>query len=330
MIVTRTPYRIPLGGGGTDLPSYYSKYEGFLITAAINKYIYVTLNKRFEGNFRVSHHIAIEIQDNADEIQHPVIREAIKLLNINDGIEIVSVADIPPNTGMGSSGTFGVGLLHALHNYARNPISTQELAEHAYKIEVEILNRVSGKQDQYAAAFGGIICLNIDKDGEVEVSPVTVSEDILKELESNLLLFYTGVKRDAPQVQAKQNEATRSDERQVIEALHTIKEIGRESKKAIERGRLRYFGELLDIHWRTKKRLSDEITSKRIDRLHEIAMKSGAVGGKIMGAGGGGFFMFYSEGDARNHLREAMAREGLQEFPFRIDFEGSKVLINDS
>ncbi len=330
MIATRTPYRIPLGGGGTDLPSYYSRYGGFLITAAINKYIYIFIDHRFEKNIRVSHHIAIEIKDRVDQLEHPVIRNALAMLDVNDGIEIVSLADIPPNTGMGSSGSFSVGLLAALHRYKGDYISKQELAEEACRLEIDILGRVGGKQDQYAGAFGGIIALDINVNGKVEVSSVKIPPDAYKELEKNILLFYTGIRRDASEVLKVQNQATEQHDQSTIESLHTIKDIGKESKKALEKGDLRRFGELLDVHWKTKRSLSKGITSDHIDRLYDIAINNGALGGKIMGAGGGGFFMFYSEGEHREKLKRALATEGLQHFPFKIDIEGTSVLLKSN
>lgn len=330
MIATRTPYRIPLGGGGTDLPSYYSKYGGFLVTAAINKYIYIFVDRRFEKNFRISHHLAIEIKEKTDQLEHPVIRNALALLNITDGIEIVSLADIPPNTGMGSSGSFSVGLLGALHRYKADYISRQELAEEACKLEIDILGRVGGKQDQYAGAFGGIIALEIDRKGKVDVSSVKMPSDAYNELENNILLFYTGIRRDSSDVLKIQSQATEQDDQRTIESLHKIKEIGKESKIALEKGDLRRFAELLDIHWKTKRQVSIQVTTDRIDYLYDIAIRNGALGGKIMGAGGGGFFMFYGEGRSKDQLKKAMEAEGLQYFPFKIDIEGTTILFKSN
>jgi D-glycero-alpha-D-manno-heptose-7-phosphate kinase len=328
MLAVRTPLRIPLGGGGTDLPSYYSKYSGFLITAAINKYIYVMIGKRFENNFRVSHYRAIEIKDQVNEIEHPVIRESLKLLNVNDGIEIVSIADIPPYTGLGSSGSFTVGLLAALHAYKNDHASPEEIAEEACKIEIELLKRAGGKQDQYVAAFGGIICLNIDKNGNVEVTRPPISKDTIADFESHILYFYSGVKRDVPEVQKSQDDATKRNDVQVIEALHQIKEIGKESKLALEKGEIYKFGTLLNQHWQVKKQLSREITTTYIDKIYKMAMENGALGGKIMGAGGGGFFMFCCEKESRQRVRQALQAEGLREFEFKINSAGSTIIAN--
>ena len=326
MIVTRTPVRIPLGGGGTDLPSYYTQYGGFLTSAAIDKYIYVTVNKRFEPSFRISYS-QTEICDSADEIAHPIVREAVKLLDIEGGIEITSIADVPSNTGLGTSSAFTVGLLNALHTYKREKLSAKELAEEACYIEIQLLKEPIGKQDQYVAAYGGIISMEIDRLGNVELKPVLLSEDTLDQLESNTLLFYTGIRRNASEVLASQSQAASLDKEKVIESMHKIKDIGHQIKRAFEAENLAHFGELLDLHWQTKKQLSDKISQTQMDEWYNTARQNGALGGKIMGAGGGGFFMFYCNND-KNGFRKLMGKQGLKEMRFRIDFEGSKVLVN--
>ncbi len=326
MIVTRTPVRIPLGGGGTDLPSYYTQYGGFLISAAINKYIYITVNKRFEQSIRVSYS-STEIADSVEEIKHPIVREALKLLKIDSGIEITSIADVPSNTGLGSSSSFTVGLLNALHAYKNEKVSAKDLAEEACYIEIERLKEPIGKQDQYAAAFGGIICLDIDRLGGVKTFPLKLSEDALDQMESNTLLFYTGIKRSASEVLGSQNKGASLNQEKVIEGMHRIKQIGLEIKEAFEKEDLQKFGQLLDEHWQTKKTLSDKMTQERIDQWYETARRNGALGGKLMGAGGGGFFMFYCN-NGKNGFRKKMEQEDLQEMRFRLDFEGSKVLVN--
>jgi D-glycero-alpha-D-manno-heptose-7-phosphate kinase len=326
MIVTRTPVRIPLGGGGTDLPSYYTQHGGFLTTAAIDKYIYVTVNRRFEPSFRISYS-QTEICDSVDGIKHPIVREALKLLDLKGGIEITSIADVPSNTGLGTSSAFTVGLLNALHAYKREKVSAQELAEEACYIEIELLKGPIGKQDQYAAAYGGILTLKIDRLGNVEVQPIYLSEDTLDQLESNTLLFYTGIRRSASQVLSIQNKKTSANKQKTVESLHQIKKIGEKIKDAFESEKLEEFGKLLDFHWQTKKNLSKEISLDQIDKWYEMAKKNGALGGKIMGAGGGGFFMFYCN-NGKNGFRKTMEKEKLNEMRFRIDFEGSKVLVN--
>jgi D-glycero-alpha-D-manno-heptose-7-phosphate kinase len=326
MIVTRTPVRIPLGGGGTDLPSYYTQYGGFLISAAIDKYIYITLNKRFEKSIRVSYS-QTEIVDSVEGIKHPIVREALKLLKIDSGIEITSIADVPSNTGLGSSSAFTVGLLNALHTFKNEKVDAKDLAEEACYIEIELLKEPIGKQDQYLAAFGGIICLDIDRLGSVKVLPLKPSEDVLDQLESNTLLFYTGIRRSASEVLGSQNKGASQNQDQVIQGMHQIKKIGLEIKEAFEMEDLERFGNLLDLHWQTKKTLSNKISQERIDQWYEMAKEHGALGGKLMGAGGGGFFMFFCN-NGKNGFRKIMEQEGLKEMRFRLDFEGSKVLIN--
>ncbi len=326
MIVTRTPVRIPLGGGGTDLPSYYTQYGGSLLSAAIDKYIYVTVNKRFEDSIRVSYS-ETEIAEKTEKIKHPIVRETLKLLGIDSGVEITSIADVPSNTGLGTSSSFTVGLLHALHTYKREKISAKELAEEACFLEIELLKEPIGKQDQYAASYGGVVCLELDRLGNVKVESLHLSEDAKDQLESNTLLFYTGIRRSAGKVLSSQNKATSVKREKTVESLHRIKKIGEETKEAFEKENLDRFGKLLDVHWQTKKKLSNKISSSQVDRWYEMAKKNGASGGKLMGAGGGGFFMFYCN-NGKNGFRKIMRKEGLREMPFRLDFEGSKVLVN--
>ena len=315
-----------MGGGGTDLPSYYNQHGGFLISAAIDKYIYITVNKRFEKSIRVSYS-ETEIVDDVEKIKHPIVRESLRLLNIKEGIEITSIADVPSKTGLGTSSSFTVGLLNALHTYKKEKLSAQELAEEACYLEIELLGEPIGKQDQYVASFGGIICLEIDRLGNVKSYPIHLSEDALDQLESNTLLFYTGIRRSASKVLSVQNKESSLDKEKVVESLHQIKQIGRDIRQAFEKENLSEFGKLLDLHWQTKKNLSDKISASQIDLWHERAKQSGALGGKLMGAGGGGFFMFYCD-NGKNGFRKNMEKEGLLEMRFHIDFEGSKVLIN--
>jgi len=327
MIVTRTPTRIPLGGGGTDIRSYASRYGGFLISAAIDRYMYITVNKRFEDSIRVSYS-KTEIADSVDDIEHPIVREALRFLGLEASLEIVSVADVPANTGLGSSGAFTVGLLNALHTFKRENVSQETLAEEASTILMDVLGEPIGVHDQYLAALGGITCLVIGQDGTVQASPLARSDGIVEELEASLLLFYTGVKRSASDVLADESRAISHSLDGVTAALDTVKQIGYQVKEALETGNLRRFGELLDHHWQSKKRLSTKVSSAGIDRWYELAKRNGALGGKIMGAGGGGFFMFYCENHSKACLRKAMAAQGLREMRFAIDFEGSKVLVN--
>ncbi|HMM28142.1 MAG TPA: hypothetical protein PKD46_07655 [Aggregatilineaceae bacterium] len=326
MIITRTPVRIPLGGGGTDLPSYYSRRGGALISAAIDKYIYVTVNRRFERSIRLSYS-QTEIVEHPSEIQHPVARAALGLLDLTEHLEITTIADIPSNTGLGTSSSFTVGLLNALHTYKRETLSTQALAEEAYHVEHDLLGEPVGKQDQYLAAFGYVTCLDITPDGCVCVSHVRLSDDAIDQLESNILLFYTGIRRSASEVLVDQNRAAEEGEEAVLQRLDTIKELGLDIRRAIEAEDLRQFGALLDQHWQTKKRLSGRISLPAIDRWYDIARANGALGGKLIGAGGGGFLLVYCDNHKRA-LRQAMAAEGLVEMRFRLDRDGSKVLVN--
>jgi len=326
MIISRSPVRLPLGGGGTDLASYYSKFGGFFVSAAIDKYNYITVKKRFENGFRISYS-ETEIIDRIEDIRQPIIREALRLVNMGDRLEIVSIADIPGRSGMGGSSSYTVGVLNALHSYKMENVSRQVLAEEACHIEISILKEPIGKQDQYVAAFGGINSYEVEKDGTVRVSPLRLSSHTIAELESNLLLFYTGIKRNASEILERQKRDEEKGVRDVVDSMHKIKEIGYQVRDALVCGDLRRFGELLDLHWQTKKNLSSQVSNQRIDQTYSIARLSGALGGKIMGAGGGGFFVFYSE-NGKEKLRNAMAREGLKEVRFRFDFDGSKILLN--
>lgn len=327
MIIVRTPLRISLGGGGTDLPSYYDKYGGYLVTAAINKYIYIMVNPRFDDTIRVSYS-ETEIVDTIDEIKHPIVREALKLLGLGPGLEIVSVADLPANTGLGSSGSFTVGLLHALHVYKRDPISAEALAEEAFHVEAELLGEPVGKQDQYAAALGGINALLIGQDGTVTVDQFRFGDAFEQDFEHEIRLFYTGIRRSASTILAGTGKALSAEKKDVTGALHTIKQIGYDITRALTEEDLPAFGRLLDDHWNTKKLMSREISSNEIDEWYAIAKSKGALGGKIMGAGGGGFFMLYAEHNGINGLREALNTQGLREMRFSIDHEGSKLVGN--
>lgn len=328
MIISRAPVRISLGGGGTDLQSYYSKYGGFLISGAIDKYLFISANKRFYDSIRLSYS-QTEIVNSIGEIKHAIFREALNFAPPQNGggIELVSIADVPANCGLGSSSSFTVALLNALHVYNREYISQQQLAEEACRIEIEKLGEPIGKQDQYISAFGGVTSLTFEKDGKVIVEPVKMKDDAIDELERNVLLYYTGIERSASDILKEQNEKSKKDESAVIESLHQIKKIGYETKRAFETGNLEKFGELLDVHWNNKKQLSKNISNPFIDSCYETAMKNGALGGKIMGAGGGGFFMFYAP-EKHDILTRAMKEKGLKPMKFRFDFEGAKILFN--
>ena len=317
---------MPLGGGGTDLPSYYSRFGGFFISGAINKYMHIALNKRFEPGLRISYS-KTEIVDSPDAVQHPLVREALKLVGVREGIEIVSIADAPASTGLGSSGSFTVGLLNALYAYKRVTKTPQEIAEEACDIAMNRLHEPSGKQDEYVASFGGINSYEVSREGKVTVSPLDLSDDIIAELESNILMFYTGIKRSSSEVLGKQQKEVSKQGSTAVEKMHEIKEIGLESKKALEGGNLKRFGELLNEHWVVKRGVTDNMSSNAIDKMYALARKEGATGGKLIGAGGGGFLMLYCD-NGRQHCRSALSKEGLVEYRFRFDFEGSKVVHN--
>lgn len=325
MIITRSPLRISLGGGGTDLPSYYSKHGGFLIAAAIDKYVYITLHDTFVEDLIVKY-AKMERVSHAREIRHPIIRTAMELLEI-DGkyLEISSMADIPAGTGLGSSGSFTTALLKALHAYKKSIIPQRELAEEACHIEIDKLNEPIGKQDQYIAAMGGIICMTFNNDGRVEVSPLKISNETLYSLEDNLMMFFTGYSRSASSILKEQDDKSKKDEKEMTENLHFVKEIGYKSLKAFESGDLDEFAKLMNIHWEYKKERSGSMTNTKIDEWYKLGLENGALGGKLIGAGGGGFLMFYAEDRIR--LRKVMHESGLQEVRFQFDFEGSNIVV---
>src|SRR6266404_275262 len=327
MILTRTPFRLTLGGGGTDLPSFDHEHGVFILAAGIDKYMFLNVNTPIvDDKIRVKYTSSEEV-DHVEEVRHTLAREALKLTGLANGIEIVSLVDIPSGTGLFSSSCYLVGLLSGLRTLLQKPVGPQDLAEEACHIELEILNKPIGKQDQYMAAFGGLTCLWIERDGTVKVERLPVSTDLVSALERNIMLFYTHSTRDATSILEKQNEATLKKDEQVVRNLLEIKDIGIEIRKAILSGNLRRFGELLDVHWQCKKGLSKGITNSQIDEWYALAKSNGAIGGKISGAGGGGFLMLYCEDD-RQRLRDAMGSAGLRELAFRIEVEGSKVVFD--
>ncbi len=327
MIITRTPFRVTLGGGGTDLPSFYREHGGFILAAAIDKYMYLNVNTPIVDDKIRVRYTGSEIVDHVDDVQHTLAREALRHFGISNGIEIVSVADIPAGTGLGSSSSYLVGLLNALHALLQDQATPQRLAEEACHIELEILNKPIGKQDQYMAAFGGLAALDISPNGSVCLTRLDLDLDLLESLEHNILMFFTNEMRDATAILKKQDEATRTKDGTVVKSLREIKDVGLEIREAISKGNLRRFGELLDVHWQAKKRLSKGISNPQIDAWYELAKRNGAIGGKISGAGGGGFLMLYCE-ENKTRLRDAMRSTGLRELKFRFDFEGSKVVFD--
>ena len=328
MIITRTPLRISLGGGGTDLPSYYRRHGGQVISAAINKYIFIGINRTFTDDYFIKYSEHERVTE-VEQIQHPIVRHAL-LQNPVGPVEIVSMADIPAGTGLGSSGTFTVGLLRALYAMKREHVSAGALAEEACRIEIELLGRAVGKQDQYIAAFGGLTCFDISTDGRVHMSPLTISQQTLHDLEEHLLLFFTGYSREAEALLEHQKTQSEKGDSRMIQNLDTVIRIGAQVKAALEAGDTGHFADLMHEHWEIKRaRLTASSGNQdaEINRWYELGRASGARGGKLVGAGGGGFLLFYAEEPAK--LREAMAAENLQEVRFAFDHDGSTVVTRD-
>ena len=326
MIIARSPLRVTLGGGGTDLASYYAEREGFLVAAAIDKYVYVTVMRPFSAGVYLKYS-ALEHVDRVADVRHPIIREALELQKLGTPqIEITTLADIPAGTGLGSSGSFTTALLKALYTYQRKVAHSQELAELACHIEIDRLGEPIGKQDQFIAAFGGITCFTFHKDHRVTVEPLRVSVETMHDLEDNLLLFFTGFNRNAGSILNDQHVRSQARDPDMLSNLDYVKSLGYRSKEALEAGDLPRFGALMHEQWDHKKRRSGAASNPQIDAWYSLAMNNGALGGKLVGAGGGGFLMFYAAD--RSRLRNTMAAAGLEEVRFRFDFEGTKVVLS--
>lgn len=326
MIIARSPLRITLGGGGTDLPSYYRDHEGFLIAAAIDKYVYVTVMRPFTPGIYLKYS-QLEHVDKAADVCHPIIKESLVIMDLKTPqIEITTLADIPAGTGLGSSGSFTTALIKALYAHRKQLIHPEQLAELACHIEIDRLGEPIGKQDQYAAAYGGITCFTFKKNDSVTAKPLAMNMDTMFDLEDNLLLFFTGFSRSAGSILKDQKTRTQASDDDMLKNLHYVKELGYRSQKALEEGNTTLFGELMHEHWEHKKRRSGGMSNPQIDEWYELGMKNGAAGGKLVGAGGGGFLMFLASD--RNKLRHTMAHAGLEEVRFRFDFEGTKVVLS--
>jgi D-glycero-alpha-D-manno-heptose-7-phosphate kinase len=324
LIIGRSPLRISLGGGGTDLPSYYRAHGGFCVSAAITQYVHVTMHRTLIKELLIRYS-QIERPTRAEDVKHPIIREALKLTGITEpSIEISSMADIPAGTGLGSSGSFTTCLLRVLHKYKRQFINPPELAELACHVEIDLLKEPIGKQDQYIAAFGGVTVFEFHPDDTVTARPVAASDETLDLLEDNLVLASTGVYRSASQVLKEQDVKSRENDKTMIDNLHFVKELGHKSLEAIETGNLAEFGRLMHVHWEHKKKRSQGMSNPDIDRWYAVGLENGALGGKLIGAGGGGFLMFYTEEKGR--LRKALREAGLMEVNLEFDFEGTKLL----
>ncbi len=326
MIIARSPLRITLGGGGTDLASYYEDHEGFLIAAAIDKYVYVTVMRPFTEGIYLKYSQLEHVEKIAD-VHHPIIREALDIMGFSTPqVEITTLADIPAGTGLGSSGSFTTALLKALYTHRKRHIHQEELAELACHIEIDRLGEPIGKQDQYIAALGGLTCFTFHRDGKVTTTPLRISMETMFDLEDNLLLFFTGFSRSASSILKDQKVKSQQNDADMMANLNYVKDLGCRSKVALEEGDTKLFGELMHEHWEHKKRRSGGMSNPQIDGWYQLAMSNGAIGGKLVGAGGGGFLMFMAKD--RTQLRKAMAGVGLEEVRFKFDFEGAKVMMS--
>ena len=326
MIISRSPLRITLGGGGTDLPSYYKKKEGFLISAAINKYVYVTIIKPFAEGIYIKYS-KIEKVKKISRIHHPIIRELLRLEKLKiPQIEITTLTDIPSGTGLGSSGSFTTALIKSLYAHNKKLIHPQELAELACHIEIDCLKEPVGKQDQYIASYGGVTCFTFKKNGKVIAKPLKISPHKLTELEDNLLLFFTGYSRNAGDILKEQDNKTKKDEGKMIDNLNFVKQLGLRSKKFLETGQLSQFADLMNEHWEFKQSRSKKMSNKNISKWYYDGLKNGATGGKLVGAGGGGFLMFYAKD--KEKLRKKMFQNGLEEARFNFDFQGTQTILS--
>ena len=324
MIIARSPLRISLGGGGTDLPSYYQEREGFLISAAIDKYVYITLHETFEPGIFLKYSKFEKVKD-VEDIKHHIFRETLKKFDLKDPhIEICSMADIPSGTGLGSSSSFTTALLRALHAMQGNIVSTRTLAEEACDIEMNRLHEPIGKQDQYIASYGGITCMNFHKDGYVWVDPLNISQETFYNLEDNLILFFTGFTHSAGNILKEQDDKSKSKNDDMLKNLDFVKDLGYQSKAAFEKGDLNTFADIMNVHWEYKKKRSGGMSNPQIDEWYDLALKNGALGGKMIGAGGGGFLMFYASDKVK--LRKVMTEAGMSEVRFRFEKEGCKIV----
>lgn len=327
MIVSRAPVRFSLGGGGTDLPSYADQHGGFLVAAAIDKYVFVNANRRFYKNIRLAYSKS-ETVDDLEQIEHRIFKEALRHAGIHQGIELVSIADLPANSGLGSSSSFTVALVNALHAYKREFVPTEQLAQEACHIEIDVLKEPIGKQDQYISAYGGITAFTFHADGTVHAERVRMRDEVVDELETNLLIFYSGVERAASAVLGEQRKTIAADKDGAVARMHRIKQLGYDTRDILEKGNLEAYGELLHEHWTNKRKLASNMTDSVIDEHYEAARKAGAIGGKLMGAGGGGFFMFYVRPQERRRVFEALEGRGLRPLRFRFDFDGARIVAN--
>jgi D-glycero-alpha-D-manno-heptose-7-phosphate kinase len=324
MIISRTPLRMSFVGGGSDLPSFYRKFGGAVVSTAINKFVYITLNEKFDHRIRVSYS-RTEEADTVAEVQHPLVREAMFLLEVKGGIEITSIADIPSKgSGLGSSSAFTVGVLHALHAYSGRYAAAEQLAKEACAIEIERCGEPIGKQDQYAAAFGGFNFIEFNGDDSVSVEPILCKRETLLKLQENIVVFYTGISRSASAILKNQQQAVASSEAKQ-KALQRMVQLARNLKGELQKNNVAAFGEIIHEGWELKRSITGEISSTEIDEWYSAARKAGASGGKLLGAGSGGFLMFYAPPDKHDAIANAL--KGLRRIPMRFEPQGSRIIF---
>ena len=324
MIISQTPFRISFAGGGSDLPAYYREHGGAVVSTAIDKYVYITVSRKFDHTLRVSYSRTEEVE-NAAQLQHPIVREGLHMLGLEGGLEITSVADIPSRgTGLGSSSSFAVGLMHALHAIEGRHVSAERLADEACRIEIEKCGEPIGKQDQYAAAYGGLNYIQFLRDGSVHVEPIPLPRHIRKDLDSHFLMFYTGITRSASNILAGQSKAL-SDQRKKTEAMHRMVALAKELRNELWYGNFDAMGRILHENWMLKQSLTKGITSGQIDAWYQRGTEAGALGGKLLGAGGGGFLLFYARPAHHNSIKAALPE--LRLIPFSSESRGSRIVF---
>jgi D-glycero-alpha-D-manno-heptose-7-phosphate kinase len=327
MIVSRAPVRFSLGGGGTDLPSYSLQHGGFVVAAAVDKFVFVCVNRRFQNNIRLAY-TESELVDSVDQIRHRIFRAALQVTGLRQGLELHSLADVPANTGLGSSSSFTVALLNGLHAFKREFVPAEQLAREACHLEIDVIKEPIGKQDQYITAHGGISAMNFHTDGSVEVERLPLSDAVIDELESNLVIYFSGVERSASTVLKEQAKTIVENRDAAVQRMHRIKALGHDTKRILLAGKIDEYGEMLHEHWTNKRKLASNMADSAIDEHYDAARKAGAVGGKLMGAGGGGFFMFYVRAGERRDVQDALAARGLRRMRFRFDFDGARIVAN--
>jgi len=327
MIVSRAPVRFSLGGGGTDLPSYSREHGGYVVAAAVDKFVFVCVARRFQETIRLAYSES-ETVDSVDQVRHRIFKEALKMTSVLKGIELHSLADVPANTGLGSSSSFTVALLNGLHAYRREYVPIEQLAREACELEIERLGEPIGKQDQYIAAYGGVSAMTFNPDGSVHVERLALRDEVIDELESNLVIYYSGVERSASAVLKEQAKTIVQNKDDAVQRMHRIKALGHDTKKILLSGQIDAYGEMLHEHWTNKRKLAANMADGSIDEHYEAARKAGSIGGKLMGAGGGGFFMFYVRAPERRRVHDVLAARGLQPMRFRFDFDGARIMAN--